>query len=212
MPLVVPSVCRYVINARYHGLPCVNVIDATIAGINPDRSNDLDRYAAVLLSAWSKHMLPIWTNQYVAESIDWVDLDSEVGPTGTRTDATGWAVDQYTWPRAGAGSAQGMPGNVAMLVTKNGGRSRSTRSGRMFLAPGPESGHNGNVLEPAYATSVNTALAAFLAAVTSTEEGVVTETPVTVHKPSLLNPSYTPVTSYTVASTVSTQRRRVGRK
>lgn len=211
MPLVVPSVARYAINATYHGEPCVNILDYSIQTTEVGRETDLDRFAAVILAAWSKNMLPIWTNQYVANSVDWVDLDSELGSTGTRTTSVGWAVDEYTWPKAGLGSSQGMPGNVAMLVSKGGGRSRSTRSGRMFLAPGPESGHNGNILEPTYAATVNTALTAFLNATRSPTGVPMTETMVTVHKPSLVNPSYTPVTSLTVNTTVSTQRRRVGR-
>lgn len=211
MALVVPTVCRYSINATYLGNPCVNVIDMSVGDIGSSREIDCNRVAAVIMSAWSQFMLPIWTNQYVANSIDYVDLATEDGPTGTVTSTAGWAVQEYTWPKAGAGSSQGMPGNVSLLVTKGAGRSRATRSGRMFLAPGPESAHNGNVLEPAYVTTVNNALASFLDYITDDVTPPQPETMVVVHKPSLINPSYTKVTGLTVNSIVSTQRRRLRR-
>lgn len=212
--IVVPNVCRYTINGTYGGRPVANIFDLLIE-VDPssNRGAAILEGAEILLDNWNDRILPRVVNDYVADSVSWVDLNSAFGTVGTIT-----SFDATIWPAAGAGTGEAMPANVAIRAIKNITASRGQRKGRTYfvgVAEGDTTG-NPNILNGAAVTAWNTALSGFRAQLAYTGihgSGL----PVVIH--TRLNKLVTPpvlevtgtsvVSSMTVDPTLATQRRRL---
>lgn len=168
---VVPRVCRFTINGHFMDRQVANMIDMTVdtTGVITDRADAITDQAGVLLNQWTTDILPSLSILYFADSVSWIDLNSETGSVGSRTVSGG-----NTWPKAGGDSLSPMPGNVAALVHKSTTSSRGARAGRMYL-PGvtePETGSTTpNILDPTVVTALNTKLSQFLGNINQSSPG-----------------------------------------
>lgn len=135
--LIVPGVCRFTVEATYAGIQVATIIDMDINtdGLGTNREESIEDQAGVIVNEWSDHVLNWISNDYTANAVSWVDLDSADGSTGSRN-----AFADEVWPQSGAESNPTTPSNVAMLVTKQVSSGRSSRNGRMFL-PGSSATH-----------------------------------------------------------------------
>lgn len=160
--IIAPGVCRYTINGLFVGRPVANIIDMqidTTASV-VSRADAVEAQAGILINEWSDHILPLVSNDYQANSVSWVDLNSSSGSVGARS-----TTSQETWPQTGAGAGATMPGNVALRVNKNIVASRGQRQGRMYLAgagEGDNTDANPNAVAGAAQTAINDALESFL--------------------------------------------------
>lgn len=204
MVRVLPNVARYTIEGTYLGVPCVNVLDYYNAStVVADRGERVKADAEQILNIWAARMLPVWTYNYVFEAVSWIDLDSPAGSVGTVT-----STDITTLPKTGLGGGQPYSGAMTTVVNKDAVRSRGTRRGRICLAPGPESGVVGNILEPAYQADVQTAVTNFLVETTLPDATPGYRRMVVIHREGL-TPAWSEVTGLSVQSRMGTQRRRL---
>jgi hypothetical protein len=168
---VVPRVCRFTVNGHFMDRKVANVIDMTIdtTGVITNRADAISDQCGVLLNQWHTDILPSLSILYFADSVSWLDLNSEDGSVGSRTTSGG-----HTWPAAGGDSLSPMPGNVSALVHKSTTSARGARQGRMYL-PGvtePETqSTTPNTLDPTVVTALNTKLSAFLGNINQSSPG-----------------------------------------
>lgn len=129
-PFIVPTVCRFTINATYGTRPVANIIDMHIdtTGTFSERETSIQDQGGILLNQWHTDILPLLSVIYKAQSVSWVDLNNDTGPVGERNTSGG-----HTWPAAGGFTGSAMPGNVAFLVRKLIGGVRGAKSGRMYV-------------------------------------------------------------------------------
>lgn len=161
MPRTAPNCARYsIIGSWSNGRPVVTTMEALVVGNEAGtRAQEIEQHATVVASAWETHMMSRFTDNYSAAQLDYLDLDSLNGPTGTvfgSLPATGSQVGSSTVPQ------------VAVLATKIiGGTTRGNRSGRFFLPPPAESqiDENGELIGAEF-TALNTALQNFYDATT----------------------------------------------
>lgn len=214
MALVAPSIVRFTINGTYLGRPTANVLDVLIVDeLAPeDRAQGAENYAEYLRGQWTDHVLPLLSSSYSAESVTFVDLDSETGATGRARNEV-----SPVWPRAGGISGVPYAGSVALLVTKGGNARRGQRQGRWFLPGLSEANVTGNTVDADMVAAVNVELAEMLEALSAGEglpfEGAL---PVVVHTKNVGTPTdpvieyegHSTITSLTAQGRVASQRRR----
>lgn len=163
MVLVVPDICRFTVNQELEGNNIANIIDCQVdtTGSSMSREEAIEQLAGVIIDAWGAGPLSYQVNDLSLVSVSWVDLDEADGSTGTRT-----TTGTYTLPVTGDSVGAPLPANTSVLVKKTlatGGRAH--RSGRMFIAGFPEDAtatDNGNRLDTAVATGVQTVMDTFL--------------------------------------------------
>ena len=216
--LVAPDICRYTVNGVYAGRPVANVLDV---GIFPTgattRHTAIGYVAEIIISSWADDVCDNISDNYTAESLSWVDLDSSSGEVGNSTNG---ATTDFPFP--GQASADAMPGNVSMRVNKNIVAARGQRQGRMYLVGCVETyttDASPNTLQAGTITAINSDMAAFLAKVGATFSGGVTGDAdlVVLHThldtsltpPEIVYDGYSVVGSLTCDSTLSSQRRRL---
>ena len=130
--LVVPDVCRFSVHQSLGGQEVVNIIDMQVdtTGSEVSRSEALFDVAGDILNNWNDHILGGQINDLQAVSVDWIDLNSENGPTGSRS-----TTSANQWPKAGSDAGSSiMPGMVALRIDKQTAGGRGTKKGRMYLA------------------------------------------------------------------------------
>ena len=135
MALVAPNVCRYSTLGTYAGGNWASVIDlrpTIVSGPLPDRPEVCNAMGARLAFAWVAGFRQRMSDKAVIQRIDWVDLDSTEGSTGT-VGAVGLPL-----PATGQSSSSGMPGNVACRVRKNAAGPRGSRPGSIYVVGLPE--------------------------------------------------------------------------
>lgn len=208
MAIEVPYVIRCAINATYIGRPCVNVIDYFYDNAELSRAEACREGAVRLGVAWNFWVMPNLSNQYVISSLDYIDLTSDVGPSGSL--ASGGSEP---WPAPGGLSGQPYAALASTLVNKSVEATRGTRQGKLYLAPPPEQYVNGNTVESGYLADMNAGLAGFLGQL---EVGSVEPEPgvegymVVVHaSPRLTAPTFSKVTDLSARSQLSRQNRRM---
>lgn len=208
MPLIAPDICRYTIVGSLAGQDCVNVFDIRITETGVlTRSEVLFEVAGDLLNQWSDHVLPQLTNDYTAEQVRWVDLDSADGGTGARS-----STDGSTWPETGAGTSPPLPNNTYVKMVKVlEGKTRTQRNGALRLGGISEVdtlGANPNVLEPASIAAFNTAFEDLKDGINE-GLGPYSVNLVVVHTIAGEYDGYSEIATYQCASTVGTLRRRM---
>ena len=166
MPLVQQAIARFSIIGDLAGEACVNVLDVEINTDPPDTREDACfDVAGDLLNNWTDHILPNVSAIYTALRVNWVDLNSADGSTGSRS-----STSANTWPLVGARSGAPLPNNTYARIQKVlSGRSRQERSGTLrlggILEEDTVGGLENNVLAP-------TAQAAFNSAFEDLKDGI----------------------------------------
>jgi hypothetical protein len=222
-PFIVPHVVQYTVHGTYGSRPVANVLayDVQPSSVLEPRHTAIDAMAGILINEWTDSVLPLTNSAYSAESVSWIDLNSEDGDIGTRSSSGG-----TVWPRAGGALNASMPGNVAMLVRKNVSAARGIKKGRMYLVGVDETSTLNpaqNTLMAAVVTSWQTKMNSFLGDTNQVAGGVgsydsymvvihvLTRNPPT--KPGRVGSPLTgqghKVSSLTVDSLLATQRRRL---
>lgn len=224
MALVVPDICRFVVNQSLEGREVVNILDMKIdtTGSVTSREDAIVDQAQVILQEWHDEIRPMVIDDLQLLSVSWVDLDEDDGSTGTTTDGSGAAE----WPSEGTSLGLPMPANVAVLVHKNATVSRRSRNGRMYLcgwSEGINDAANGNAVTPAELDTINGNLDDFLTNINQTGGGLGADYAsalVVVHTLSSVNPDpppkllieangYDDVESLTADPVFATIRRRL---
>lgn len=211
MALIVNGVCRYSLVGFFIDRPWVNVLDFQIdtTGSTENRDDVIYNQAGNILNAWVDHLAQGISDECVLTSVDWVDLDSANGSTGSRI-----ATSEYTLPDAGTVTDAPASGNVALLVTKATASARGARHGRMYRPGVTEVQTNGQEITPGMATSAKTQFDGFLSQV-NTDSGIIgvgaSARLVVVHTtgPNPQTGTYSPVTNLIVEPRLATQRRRL---
>lgn len=202
---MVPSTLRCTVNGTYFGAPVANILDLLVpenyGGLS--RAEACEEVAGNLLFEWSSTLLPGMNANYVARSVTFVDLSEVDGAVGIVTARAG-----QVWPKAGSVGGEGYAQNVAALVVKETVARRGERPGRWFLPPFGESETAGSFIAPTTITSFNNRLATFLEDMTTSDGGGGIVRPAVVHSTTPNVGTATPITSLTLRSRVSSQRRR----
>jgi hypothetical protein len=168
-PLIAPGIARYTLNAHFGSHNIANVLDYFIdtTGTVADRGDAVAAQAGIIIDAWCDRILPTIADEYVFDSVTWVDLDELDGSTGIATTGDDEVLPQ-TGALTGAGTDVTAP-NVAMLVKKIApGGGRSTRNGRMYVA-GVTEGATSAAGDTILAASVTIFQAAFSNFLTDTD-------------------------------------------
>lgn len=159
--LVLDNIYRFAFKGTWtNGQPWVNVLAAEVKsdGVQTSRPEVWEQYKTRIVALFQDDLLGIFPNNYTFVGMDFVDLDSADGETGT-------IPAQAGHPTAGTQSPLQAPPNNCMLVRKIArDRTRGRRNGRWYL-PGVAEGNvdeDGVVLSSAI-TAYNTALANFFA-------------------------------------------------
>lgn len=160
-PLVAPDVCRFSVIGTYAGRNVANIFDLFIdqTGSLTDRQEAIEDQAAIIVSAWADNISPLLVNNYSANEVRWLDLDSLTGSVGSTTTGTG-----TDFPSAGASTAQAAPGNVAIRVNRQIAASRGQRKGRLYLCGLGEDKTDDaapNTIISSFITTVNAGMAQF---------------------------------------------------
>ena len=210
--LIAPAICRFAVNGTYGGRAVVNIVDMQIdtTGSTLAREDACFQQAGIIINEWDDSILTNLESYYKANSVSWVDLNSEDGSVGERTST----VDT-TFPQPGkrTGTAA-MPGNVALRINKTIVAQRGQRQGRMYLAGVSEAMTNGSVpnsLEAGQIATWNTALAAFLGDIAQSDSDPLSYNSkmVVVHTVDGVFTTYSDVTALTVDEFLGSQRRRL---
>lgn len=127
--LIVPGVCRFSLQGFYIDRPWVNILDMQLdtTGSTVNRAEFAYETAGNILNAWVDHLAYVYHESAVLNSVDWVDLDSASGSTGSRI-----ATSEHTLPDAGTAEGDPASGAVAALVTKATNSGRGQRNGRFY--------------------------------------------------------------------------------
>lgn len=224
MVLVAPGICRFTVNATMAGRNVANILDMQIdtTGTPGDRPDAIDAVAGDILNNWSDHIIISLVDDYVAQSVSWLDLDEANGPTGSRS-----TTSETTWPEAGPSVSAPLPSNVSVLVKKQIVGARGRRNGRMYLtgfSEGLTPEGDGNTVDPATRAALDTRLASFLSGINDAEgpfiavqrQLVVVHTSVATDGSGNPVPGadpvyegYSPVQTLTCDTRLATQRRRL---
>lgn len=209
MALTFPGIVRYSIVADLNGEDCVNIIDIKL---DPDvgagsRADIIEDVAGDLLNQWSDHILPLLSDNYVAQEVRWVDLNNSNGTVGTIS-----STDGSTWPETGVSDGPALPNNVYAKVRKNlAERSRNTRSGLLRLGGGLEGWTqpgDGNRLTVEQQASINTQFENLKDGINGTENGWTRNIGV-LHTTDGAATGFSFVSSFTADPVVGTIRRRM---
>lgn len=166
--LVAPGICRYSVHGSYGGRAVVNIIDMKLdtTGSVHSRSEAIAAQAKRIIDSWCNEIVGfLLVDNYVAEELRWIDLDSLSGEVGATSEG-----NDEEFPRAGAGAQSAMPGNVAIRCNKQTSGGRGTRKGRMYLcglAENQTDDANPNSMSAAFITGGNERLANLLTQVTA---------------------------------------------
>lgn len=210
MTLIAPNVARFSVVGRLNGQEIINIVDVTFDGlIGPaDRESGCFEIAGDILNNWDDHILSALVNDYTAEEVRWVDLDSPDGSTGARS-----TTSAETWPKQGSNAASPLPNNVTIRCRKNlQGSTRSTRRGEMRLAGADEgwTGPDGITLTPAVVSDLNGRLEDFKDGINGTGGSpVYTRNICQVHTVDGAWTATSILSTYEVIPVVGTQRRRM---
>lgn len=220
--LIAPNIVRYTINGTYGGRDVANVLDFRLIPTTPptSRADAIAAHAEVLVTAWASTILTRICDDYVAQDVSWVDLNSEDGTVGSTSTGTG-----TDFPAAGAVTDTPMPGNVALRALKQITAVRGQRKGRLYLVGIPESttvGGAPNTVDPTIIDDWNVVLDDFLDDVNvavGVGEAEYNALLAVVHThldtdvtPNVLEYSgYSLVNALLVDNRLRTQRRRLGR-
>jgi hypothetical protein len=223
-PLIADNICRFTVNGTYGGRNTANILDMRVeqTGSITDREEAIKDQAKVIVSAWVDEINPRLVDDYSANSVSWLDLDSLSGSTGQTNLGTGTNM-----PDTGNEVGAAAPGNVALRVLRNTVAVRGQRQGRMYLAGMPETETGAgtpNTILPASVTAWNAELATFLAAINQNAglvppnyNSALVVVHTTVNRVNPADPSTwvlvyegsSDVTSLTMDATVGSQRRRL---
>jgi hypothetical protein len=207
--LIVPDVARFTMRFSQYGIPVNNVLDIKVLPTGATTRDAIcQAECQAIIDSWYTNLRPQQVNEITLNAIDFVDLDSSTGPTGTVT-----ASGTHTLPQAGSNVADDFPTFVALRALKNTVAARGLRGGSMFIGGMTETStaiDAGNTINPAYVAGWNTNLAGFLAGINATFTGAVTGTGKlqVVHRPLVGDPTSTDVTSLTIDTRVTQQVRR----
>jgi hypothetical protein len=214
--LIVPNVARFTISGTYNAVPVANILDVKKDTGSWNAADALDQ-AKIIVSAWLDNVMPRVGQDYRGLEVSWVDMGSSGGSTGATSEGTG-----SSFPANGGITDAAMPGMVAYLIHKNITAARGSRQGRMFIAgvnEGATIAHDGNNLQDATVTAMNTALQDFQNAVNqdggissygSSISVVHTKNTGTPADPTIVYVATSHVNSLTCDKKVHTQRRRMG--
>lgn len=212
-PIVAPGIARFAVEGYYEANPVVNVLDINISDISGgDRADCCSQVAGDLLNQWADHVLPLLCDNYVAERVTWLDIDSLTGSTGEVT-----STDGSTWPQGGASTSAALPGAVAARVNKNTVAVRGQRQGRMYICGIPEDAtvaNSPNQLTPGFITSLATAMEAVRSGLEGPEAGAgtlptYTSSPNVVHTVDGVYTGKSRITAMSVSPLLGTQVRRM---
>lgn len=132
--LIVPNVARYSVNGRYlgNGRATSTIIDLEITNVvNDSRANAVREGALLVLLSWDVTIRGVQVDEWQAQSVSFVDMDSQNGATGIES-SNGWPVN-------GGVAGEAVAFNTGVLVRKNLlGGDRSRRAGRWTLPGVPE--------------------------------------------------------------------------
>lgn len=126
MPLVVPSVTRYTLYGSLAGQPYANVFDMSriIVSGGPMVPADINVATANLITtSFAAAFMSRLSNQLSILGCRWVDMSSLTGDVG----------DLPAGASIVGGNSAGMPGNVAIRLTKVSGAARGQRPGRVYI-------------------------------------------------------------------------------
>lgn len=202
--LIVPKVCRYaLVGAWPNARPIVNVIDMEIPdNVGEDRVEACITVGEDLRNAWQDHVLNLVSQDYLFVRVDYVDLDSADGSTGTLSPDPGRKT------RGDINQAP-LPPSDAVIISKVATSARGQRSGRIFLSGAPEMYVDQNgVLIPSYRTLVDDNMDNFLESISDTGIVGVEKYPVVVHARTSTSSR---VRSMPSTPLIGRQSRRIGR-
>lgn len=126
MPLVVPNVTRFTLYGSLAGQPYANVFDVQKAIVTGGPIDDVEwniNRAGVITAAFTGTFLNRLSSQLEITGCRWVDMSSLTGDVGDLP-----ALEPGT-----GGNSAGMPGNVALRLTKVSGAQRGQRPGRTYI-------------------------------------------------------------------------------
>lgn len=128
--IIATGVVRYSLNGTYAGRPWTNIVDALVVESlgGGTRAECLEDLGKRLIDSWVANVLENVVSQVSFTDLQWLDLDSESGSTGTLTAGTVSVL-----PQAGTAAGDGMAGNVAYRVNRNIVATRGKRKGRLYL-------------------------------------------------------------------------------
>lgn len=130
--LVFPEIVRYTVVGSINGEDCLNILDVKLDEQDALDSRD-ERIATVagdILNQWSDHILPVLHQDYIAQEVRYVDLNTADGITGSVS-----STDGSDWPEAGGASGAGMSNNVYVKMVKVlDTHSRTSRNGALRLS------------------------------------------------------------------------------
>lgn len=205
MAIIAPGVCRYAINGTLGGQDIVNIIDVEVTA-EEDRAGTLFVIAGTILDAWADNVLQALHNSYSFDSVSWVDLDTEAGTTGSRTNTV-----NTTLPETGTNSGGCLPNNAVAVVRKIlSGKTRQQRNGAVRLAGVPEDftiPGQGNFLTNDAVTGYGEALNGFQDDVEAT--GLPSRRLVVIHTVDDVFTNLSGIQTFSAKSQVGTQRRRM---
>lgn len=205
MPIIAPGIARFAVNGTIAGQDIVNIVDVAVAS-GEDRAESLFATAGGIINGWVDNVLVALHNTYSFNSVSWVDLDSEAGLTGSRTQ-----TPENTLPETGTNSGGVLPNNAVAVVVKNlAGKTRQQRNGSFRLAGIPEDftiPGQGNFLTNDAVTGYSTAINGFAAAVSAVSGGV--NQLVVVHTVEGAFDGASEIVSFQAKSQIGTQRRRM---
>lgn len=163
MPLVVPNVTRFTLYGVLAGQPYANVFDMRriINTGGPIVATDWNvNRANLITTAFIGSFLNRLSNQLSINGCRWVDMSSLQGDVG----------DLPALSPGTGGNSAGMPGNVALRLTKVSGAQRGQRPGRTYIGGVGEnetSGADINGLNAGAVTAFQTDADQFLTAITA---------------------------------------------
>ena len=206
-----PRIVRYTLKGHINR-PVANVIDCYVDENIPDegRNEAVITQAEIVRDAWQDQILYITGSSYNFDGIEYVDLNTEDGITGSLS-------PNGDKPDVGQVSAAQLAPNTSVLVTKETPSRRGQRRGRMYLVSVPEGevGDDGT-LTTTWRNSCQGTVDAFLEAI-NTEIVIASTYMVVVHwtrtSDGKIDPGVpgepTRVDSLQVQPLVATQRRRL---
>lgn len=205
MPIIAPEVCRFAVNGTLAGQDIVNIIDVNITATE-GRDEALFDTAGAIIDAWVDNVLQALHNTYSFDSVSWVDLNSEGGLTGSRTQ-----TPTNVLPETGTNSGGVLPNNAVAVVVKNlSGKTRQQRNGSIRLAGIPEDftiPGSGNFLTNDAVTGYSTALNGFATDVSTASGGLYQL--VVIHTVEGAYDGKSEILSFQTKSQIGTQRRRM---
>lgn len=153
-------------NGTYDSQPVAHVMDFAvqqITGTLGSRAQLGSEVCFVLGGAWEGTLNVSQSNLVSYSGCTWVDLDTDVGPTGV--------FNGPPFPIAGQNTAQPQPGNVAVRLTKNAASPRGGRRGSIYMPGGTEAltpATSANTMSGTAFSDLQTRVATFYADLTTT--------------------------------------------